>query len=201
MTSNAPAPRPEAVAFKEFDRLAQESNGDPIPRPLWLNLRLDQWSLSGNGLDLLLLEAERLGKRFDRDRDVLGICCRCEQLPPWDDFNSLIDSLSRRFHFSVRPPAEKLLQVAQPGSDQARSLWQQQGWKLELAPPWFEPGESSRCDVLPLGPAARASLGGIRFENEADPDTYRAALQAGRLAIARRLHGSAAPIAYVPAWR
>lgn len=188
MTNSQSATPSDHAPSKEFDALAQQSNGDPIPRPLWLNLRLDRWPLSANGLDLLLLEAERLGKRFDRDRDVLGLCCRSNSLPDPEGLQLLLDSLCRRFHFASRPAADLRLQLAnEPSADQRQRL-ENAGWQLELGPPWFEPEATAKYDVLPMGPAASGCLAGALFENEAEPEDYAAALKAGRLPIARRIN-------------
>lgn len=188
MTISRPTDLPgrAQAASKAFDALAQQSNGDPIPRPLWLNLRLDRWPLAGNGLDLLLLEAERLGKRFDRDRDVLGLNCRSDAVPDLEALELLVDSLCRRFHFSSRPVAEMRLQLGESPTAATRQRLEAAGWQVQVGPPWFEPQPAGPHDVLPLGPAALGCVAGVVFESESNPEDYAAALRAGRLPTAQR---------------
>lgn len=188
MTRSQPTlPITQDLPSKEFDALAQQSNGDPIPRPLWLNLRLDRWPLTANGLDLLLLEAERLGRRFDRDRDVVGLCCRSESVPDLEGLQSLLESLCRRFHFASRPAAAIRLQLTIAPPSEIQLSLEDSGWQLELGPPWFDASKAGQYDALPLGPAAIGCLAGVLFQNEKEPNDYAEALKAGRLPIAKRL--------------
>ena len=178
---------PGISAAEIFDVLAKYSNGDPIPRPLCLNIRLERIPNSVVGLDLLLLEAELLAARFDRDRDVVGVTCRTGDPSPTTAWlQHLFDSLSRRFHFSSRPPAVLRLQVESTQRAESFQLLEQSGWIIETGPPWYSSLDSAGHDTLPLGPAASACLGGCVFHNESSLDDYAAALHGGRLPIGRR---------------
>ena len=178
--------KPETSAAETFDVLANYSNGDPIPRPLSLNIRLDQLPVSEVGLDLLLLEAELLAERFDRDRDVVGVSCRPgKRLPSAAWLQQLFDSLLRRFHFASRPPAVLRLQIESTDEAEFLQPLEQAGWMIETGPPWYSSLDSAGHDTLALGPAASACLGGTLFHNESRLEAYAAALQSGRLPLGR----------------
>jgi len=176
-----------------FDRAAGESNGDPIPRCLALDIDLRQVPLDGLALDALLRESEMLGSRFDRDREVCQVCCRLSGgAREADLLEDLVASLARRFplrHLAGRPWT---LRLGEPVAEDRLTRLIALGFVVSdrVAGAFTastDPFHGSASDVLPLGPGARSRVGEWRFASLSSWARYRGALDAGLLPLAEVL--------------
>jgi len=176
------------IGEAEFRDAIRLSNDDPIPRQLSLCVRVPAGQGPEFECDIARLEREidLVSRLVDRDREVMELRVTAgvsDRSPPLAAVRDLLDVLRHQFHFS--PEAFSELPVAVDPQNVAAD---RQG-PLQRGRPRFT--TCTDCDLLGFGVGSISQVRGCLSQNAVAVETWRRAIDAGRLPVLRGLRLSA----------